>query len=112
MTVTNPGSSASTAISVLLYELDAGPLPFGAPSCSQCSATAGQPFVGLEWSALAPGETRQLAFALPVTAPAGHTVWFASLYGQPLTDVEHAAASGGIQPAQEDWKVATTVTPG
>jgi len=111
LNVTNPGSSPSTAISLLLYELDAGPLPFGAPVCTACSSTATKPFVGLEWPALAAGENRQLTFEVPITASPGGTIWFASLYGASLADTESASVSSGIQPGQLGWKVSTTVAP-
>lgn len=109
LTVNNPGATASTPISMLLYDLDAGALPFGQPDCRTCNSTTSKSVIGLEWPALAPGETRTVDVGLPVTAQAGPTAWFASLYAQSLADVMTAEISGGIQPGQEDWKIATTI---
>jgi hypothetical protein len=108
--VKNPGGTASTPVAVLLYLLDAGKLPLGQPICATCNSTSGRSVIGLEWPALAPGETRTLSVQLPVTGAAGNTVWFAGLYAQPLADVMASEIANGIQPSQQTWKVALTIS--
>lgn len=107
--VKNPGGTASTPVSVLVYLLDAGKLPFGPPICTTCNSTSGRSVIGLEWPALAPGETRTLTTQLPVTGAAGSAVWFAGLYAQGLADVMAAEIGSGIQPGQQTWKVSMTI---
>jgi hypothetical protein len=109
LVVNNPGGTASTPVSVLLYQLDAGTLPLGQPICTTCNSTSGKSVIGLEWLGLAPGETRTVTVDIPVTGAAGNTMFIVDLYAQALADVMAAEIANGIQPGQQTWKVAVAI---
>ena len=108
ITVNNPGGTSSTPVSMLLYVLDPGKLPLGQPICTTCNSTAGSSVIGLEWPALAPGETRALIVQIPVTRAVSST-WFAALYAEPLADVMAAQIANGIEAGQQTWTIAMAV---
>ncbi|HYK94479.1 MAG TPA: hypothetical protein VE011_01235 [Candidatus Dormibacteraeota bacterium] len=110
LVVNNPGGTVSPPVSVLLYMPDAGALPFGQPNCTTCNSTSGKSVLGLEWPALASGETRTVSVDIPVTGAAGATAFFANLYQQALADVMAAEIAGGIQPTDTTWKVALMIS--
>jgi hypothetical protein len=109
LVVNNPGGTASSPVSLLVYLLDAGALPFGPPNCRTCNSTSGKSVLGLEWPALAAGETRTVSVDLPVTGPTGASVFFANLYQQALADVMASEIASGIPPSDSTWKVAFTI---
>ena len=108
ITVKNPGEAPTTPVSVLLYIPDPGKLPLGQPICTTCNSTAGSSVIGLEWPALAPGETRALIVQIPVTRAVSST-WFAALYAEPLADVMAAQIANGIEAGQQTWTIAMAV---
>ena len=107
--VANPGGVTSGPIAVLLYEADAAALPFGPPVCTTCNSTASKSVIGLEWPALAAGETRTLGVQVPVTGATGTAAVFAALYARPLADVMGDEIANGIQPGQQSWKIALSI---
>lgn len=107
LTVRNDGASASTAVSLLLHVAD-GSVPFGPPTCTSCSTSATQHAFGLEWPALAPGETRQLTASLPITAT-GKADFQGDLYAESLADLIERTTVDGFTPGQQSWTVALTV---
>jgi hypothetical protein len=111
MTLKNETTTTSTPYTVLLYQLDPGPWPFASWSCSQCNAYAKVPAIGFGWRALAPGESRTVTIKLTASTQPTSTIWFTSLYAQPLADVEAAAVTGGFVPGVADWKIQATITP-
>jgi hypothetical protein len=111
MTLTNVTGANSTPYAVLIYLLDPGKWPFGAWTCTKCDAYMKTPAIGFGWPAMAPGASRTATMTLTASAAPGSYIWFASLYAQPLADVESAATTGGIVPGQVDWKIQTTITP-
>lgn len=110
LVVNNPGGTDSTPVSVLLHVPDPGSLPFGRPLCTACNSTSGKSVVGLEWPALAPGETRTLSVQMPVSRGTGKAAWSAILYASPFADVMADEIANGIQAGQQTWTVALTIT--
>jgi len=110
LAVKNPGGTGTTPVSVLIYVPAPGSLPFGAPVCTACNSISGKSVVGLEWPALAPGETRTLSVQLPVTGAIGKAAWSATLYAKPLADVLADEIANGLQAGQQTWAVALTIT--
>jgi hypothetical protein len=110
LNVHNPGGTTSSPVAILVYVLDAAsPLPFGAPDCTTCSSTASRTVIGIEWPALAPGETRIVSVPLPVTGATGTAQAFVDLYPRPLADVVSDEMANGITPGQESWKLGLSI---
>ncbi len=110
LTATNSSPTASPPLTLVIYQFEPGPWPFGAASCPDCSHLAKSPFLSFEWPALAPGETRELTARIALTGKPGAYIWFASLYAQPLADVQAAINNAGITDGMAGWKAALTIT--
>lgn len=94
---------------MLLYTLDGEPLPLGQPACTTCNSTVGKTVIGLEWPALAPGETRTVSVEIPISGGVGPHQVFADLYARSLVDVLSDETANGITPGVESWKLALSV---
>jgi hypothetical protein len=105
----NPGSTPSSPVAVLLHVADAAStLPLGQPACTTCSSTATSKMIGLEWPALAAGETRTVSVDIPVTGSGG--TFLADLYARPLADVMTDQIANGTTPGQQSWTVDLAVS--
>ncbi|MGH2407271.1 MAG: hypothetical protein ACRDF7_04215 [Candidatus Limnocylindrales bacterium] len=109
LTVTNPGSTPSPSITLVLFQFESGPWPFGAVSCPDCSAISQVP-LAIEWRSLASGETRTLAATIVTSGAPGSYIWFADLYAQPLDAVKTLLTTVGTGTGLFDWKDQTTIT--
>ncbi len=100
----NPGSAASAPVALLLHAVDGdASLPLGQPACTTCSSTVSPKLIGLEWPALAPGESRAMSVGIPVTGSGGR--FEADLYARPLADVMADEIANGITPGQQTWTI-------